>query len=70
MALKDIITNIEGKISQTKIWSNIAYAAGTYKFIILPEPSADVWLAYLGIVGGAALASKLISMKYGGNNGN
>lgn len=65
MKLKELITDEAGKLSHSKIWANIAYAAGTVKFIMLPDPSSDVWMAYLGIVGGAAVASKLIQMKYG-----
>ena len=64
--INDIITNMEGKVSHSKLWCNIAYFAATYKFIILPEPSADIWAVYLGVVGGAALLSKYISMKFNG----
>jgi len=66
--IQDIITNVEGKVSHSKLWCNIAYLAGTIKFIMIPEPSADIWMAYLGIVGGAAIASKFISMKYSGDS--
>ena len=65
--ITDIITNLEGKVSHSKLWCNIAYLAGTIKFIMIPAPTADIWMAYLGIVGGAAIASKFISMKYSGN---
>lgn len=65
MWLKTLFTNDLGKISHNKVWSNIAYAAATYKFITIPEPSTDIWWAYLGVVGSAAIASKLIQMKYG-----
>ena len=60
----EIISTTEGKVSHTKLWSNIAYLAGTIKFIMIPNPTADIWMAYLGIVGSAAMASKFISMKY------
>lgn len=66
--LKDLVQNIEGKLSHSKVWCNIAYLAGTIKFIMIPDPTADVWMAYLGIVGGAAVASKLISLKYKDTN--
>jgi hypothetical protein len=68
MNLKELVTNNEGVLSHSKIWANIAYAAGTVKFIMLPDPSSDIWMAYLGIVGGAAVASKLIQMKFGTSN--
>jgi hypothetical protein len=63
--LKQLILNEAGVVSHSKLWSNIAYLAGTIKFIMLPDPRADIWFAYLGIVGSAAVASKLIKMKYG-----
>ena len=65
--IQDIITNVEGKVSHSKLWCNIAYLAGTIKFIMIPAPTADIWMAYLGIVGGAAIASKYISMKFNGS---
>jgi hypothetical protein len=68
--LKQLVTNEAGLLSHSKIWANVAYLAGTVKFIMIPEPSADIWMAYLGIVGSASVASKLIQMKYGANNGN
>jgi hypothetical protein len=70
MNLKQLVTNESGALSHSKIWANIAYLAGTVKFILIPDPSADIWMAYLGIVGSASVASKLIQMKYGANNGN
>jgi hypothetical protein len=63
--LKQLILNEAGAVSHSKLWSNIAYLAGTIKFVMLPDPNADIWFAYLGIVGSAAVASKLIQMKYG-----
>lgn len=63
--IKQLILNEAGVVSHSKLWSNIAYLAGTIKFVMLPDPSADIWFAYLGIVGSAAVASKLIQMKYG-----
>jgi len=64
-SLKQLVLNEAGIVSHSKLWSNIAYLAGTIKFIMIPEPSSDIWFAYLGIVGSAAVASKLIQMKYG-----
>lgn len=63
--IKELIQNEKGGISHTKFWSNLAYAVATFKFAITPDLEADIWLAYLGIVGGAAMASKFIQMKYG-----
>ena len=60
----DVISTADGKVCHSKLWCNIAYLAGTIKFIMIPNPTADIWMAYLGIVGSAAVASKYISMKY------
>lgn len=68
MALRDLVTDVNGSTSHTKIWASIAYGIATYKFAITPNLDADIWLVYLGVVGGAALASKLISYKFGGAN--
>ena len=52
MGIFDIFKNpATGKVSHSKLWANVACAAGTYKFLILPDPSVEVWAVYLGIVG-------------------
>ncbi|MCS4534258.1 hypothetical protein [Neisseria montereyensis] len=64
MAVLDILRNpATGKLSHSKVWANIACAAGTYKFVTLPEPSAEIWAVYLGIVGGYAVARAFVSVK-------
>nr|WP_257618213.1 hypothetical protein [Neisseria meningitidis] len=45
------------------MWANVACAAGTVKFVMLPDPSAEIWAVYLGIVGGYAVARSLVSVK-------
>lgn len=52
-----------GAPSHTKIWASIACAAATWKFIHIPEPSAEIWTAYLGLVGGYALGRRWIAAK-------
>ena len=64
MGILDIFKNpATGKVSHSKLWANIACAAGTYKFLILPDPSAEIWAVYLGIVGGYAVARSFVSVK-------
>ena len=67
--LIDLITDAgTGQISHTKIWTNIAYAVFTYAILSMVvsqnPPSIEMWLLYLGIVGGHNLLSKAVSMKY------
>lgn len=64
MGIFDIFKNpATGRMSHSKLWANVACAAGTYKFLILPDPSVEVWAVYLGIVGGYAVARSLVSVK-------
>lgn len=64
MGFKDLLKNpATGKLSHSKVWANIACATGTYKFVVLPDPSAEIWAVYLGIVGGYAVARALVSVK-------
>ena len=64
MRIFDIVKNpAPGNVSHSKLWANVACAAGTYKFLILPDPSVEVWAVYLGIVGGYAVARSLVSVK-------
>ena len=64
MRIFDIFKNpATGGISHSKLWANIACAAGTFKFVMLNDPSAEIWAVYLGIVGGYAVARSLVSVK-------
>ena len=54
---------VTGAPSHTKIWASVACAAATWKFIRIPEPSVDIWMAYLGLVGGYALGRRWIAAK-------
>lgn len=66
MKITDLITESDNDtLSHTKIWANIAYFAGTYKFITA-DVNADIWLIYLGVVGSAQVASKYLSLRYQG----
>lgn len=67
MKLSDLVLNSQGKLSHTKVWTNIAYLAATVKFIRDDVP-ADIWLIYLGVVGAHGAASKFISLRYGGKD--
>lgn len=63
MAVLDIIRNpATGNVSHSKLWANVACAAGTFKFVMLPDPSAEIWAVYLGIVGGYAVARSFVSV--------
>jgi hypothetical protein len=68
MKLIDLVSR-DGKLSHTKIWANVAYLAATIGFIRATwtgTATYDIWLAYLGVVGGAVTASKFLSLKYRG----
>lgn len=64
MRILDIFKNpVTGNVSHSKLWANVACAAGTFKFVMLPDPSAEIWAVYLGIVGGYAVARSFVSIK-------
>ncbi|MEX3688877.1 hypothetical protein AB3X91_30720 [Paraburkholderia sp. BR14263] len=55
MALRDLISGHDGKLSHSKLWPNVASAISTGMFIyqgITGRLTFDVWLVYLGCVGG------------------
>lgn len=76
MRLLELITDCTtGNLSHTKIWANIAYLSATVAFVgetIFSDQQVepDIWLIYLGVVGGHGALSKFISMKYGVKDGN
>ena len=64
--LGGLVNNVAtGQLSHSKLWANVAAGAATYKFIVLPDLDADIWIAYLGIVGGYSVAMKWIAAKHG-----
>lgn len=64
--IKDSGTNM---VSHTKLWANVAYLTSTYVVVSMAINNTltpDMFLIYLGVVGAGATASKLLSLKYGG----
>ena len=64
MSLLDVFKNPKtGKWSHSKIWANVACGAANYKFLMAQEVPSEIWLIYLGVVGGYAVARSLVSVK-------
>lgn len=65
MALRDLITGVDGKLSHTKLWPNVASAVATGMFVyvgVKGQLTFDVWLAYLGCVGGYSAVIQAIGV--------
>lgn len=54
------VTKSDGQLSSSKTWRTIAFAVGTYLVLRQPEVSADMLGIYLGVVGGAEVASRWV----------
>jgi hypothetical protein len=55
MALHDLITDTDGRLSHIQLWPNLASAAATVVFLFRGFQgtlTADEWLIYLSCVGG------------------
>ncbi|VVE59823.1 hypothetical protein PCA31118_00027 [Pandoraea captiosa] len=55
MTWRDLVTGVDGRLSHTKLWPNIASAVATGMFIyqgVKGTLTNDTWLIYLGCVGG------------------
>lgn len=65
MRLSDLFTNpATGRLSHSKLWANVACAVATAMFIQqgwCGTLGADIWLAYLGLVGGYSAARSWIA---------
>lgn len=69
MALRDLIAGNDGKLSHSKLWPNVASAVATGMFIyqgIAHTLTFDIWLAYLGCVGGYSAVIQAIGAWRGG----
>ncbi|KUM03515.1 hypothetical protein KIF53_13350 [Chromobacterium subtsugae] len=75
MTLADLATNpTTGRLSHSKLWANVACAVATGMFVyqgVAGTLTAEVWLIYLGVVGGYSAARSWIAAqrdaKGGGN---
>ncbi|OHX10278.1 MULTISPECIES: hypothetical protein [Chromobacterium] len=67
MTLADLFTNpTTGRLSHSKLWANVACAAATGMFVyqgVAGTLTAEVWLIYLGVVGGYSAARSWIATK-------
>lgn len=75
MKLSKLICDPDGELSHGKIWSNVAFATGTYVVIKLAMADSphlgEIFLWYLVIVSGSELGKKFMTMKLGNKeNGN
>ena len=67
MKVSDLFTNpATGHLSHSKLWANVACAVATAMFIQQGwrgTLGADIWLAYLGMVGGYSAARSWIATR-------
>ncbi|MBT9145424.1 MAG: hypothetical protein DDT42_01295 [candidate division WS2 bacterium] len=72
MNLKSIICDPHGEISQSKVWSNIAFATATFVVIKLAMNNSqyigEVFLWYLVVVSGSELGKKFMTMRLSKDN--
>lgn len=76
MTIGDLIKNpATGRLSHSKLWANIACASSTVMFLAngwRGTLTADIWLIYMGSVGGYSAARSWIAtrrdVKGGGND--
>jgi hypothetical protein len=70
MKLSDLVRDPgTGMLSHTKIWANVGYFALTWAFMADAAAGhlTDMKIfAYGAVMAGSAVASKLLSMRYGG----
>lgn len=67
--MMSMLRDPNGEISMAKVWSNVAFAIATYVvFKQAATISYELLLVYLACVGGAEIAKKFLTMKYGGEN--
>jgi len=67
MRLADLFTNpASGRLSHSKLWANVACATATGMFVyqgVAGTLTAEVWLIYLGVVGGYSAARSWIATR-------
>ncbi|WP_227503527.1 hypothetical protein [Moraxella bovoculi] len=67
--LLDLITNPQtNRLSHTRLWANVASLVATVQFIRLNTDDWELWLVYLGSVGGYAVARRFLAARDGTKN--
>ena len=62
MKILDLITNPQtGRLSHTRLWANVASLIASVQFVRLNTTDWQLWLVYLGCVGGYAVARKFLA---------
>lgn len=73
MRVGELFTNpATGKLSHSKLWANVSCAAATGMFVyqgVAGTLTADVWLIYLGVVGGYSAARRWIATQRSSKGG-
>lgn len=60
--LLELIENpATGRLSHTRLWANVASLVATIQFLRLGTDSWELWLTYLGCVGGYAVARRFLA---------
>lgn len=62
MKILDLITNPQtGRLSHTRLWANVASLIASVQFVRLNTTDWQLWLVYLGSVGGYAVVRKFLA---------
>lgn len=67
MKITDLLTSDDGRLSHTKLWSNVAYLIATVVVLIMAcngTLGIDVFGTYLGVVGAHNALSKWVGTHY------
>lgn len=62
--LLELFTNpTTNRLSHTRLWANVASLVATIQFIRLNTDDWQLWLVYLGCVGGYAVARRFLASR-------
>lgn len=62
--LLELFTNpTTNRLSHTRLWANVASLVATIQFIRLNTSDWQLWLVYLGCVGGYAVARRFLASR-------
>lgn len=67
MNVKDFYSYPDGRFAMSKFWGNVAYAVATWivvRMTLSQHMTFEILLVYLGTVGSAEVAKKLIEAKF------
>lgn len=50
-------------VLHSKLWANVIYTTGAFRFVMLPDPLTEIWAVYSDITSGYVVTHSFVNVK-------